>query len=197
MTCNVFAAVLAAGRATRFGATKQLADIGGEPMVRRAVLTANEVFGDRTLVVAGHESDAIARACQGTQGFVLVNEAYADGIGSSIARAVSSLAHAASAVVVILADQPLVTAGHLRSLLDAWSGADRQIVATGFANTAGPPVLFPAACFADLMALDGDNGGRRLLRDTRFEVVTIDFEDAAVDVDTARDLKRISRSVRS
>lgn len=197
MASEVFAIVLAAGTSSRFGATKQLADVAGIPMVRRAVLTANEAFGSATLVVAGHEHGSILDACRETQGFVIINEAFARGIGTSIARGVASLTHVASAVVVLLADQPLVPASHLRAMLHQWSGAHDQIIATGFAGTKGPPVLFPSACFADLCALDGDNGGRALLSDDRFRVATIDCDDAAMDVDTPADLRRISRSARS
>ena len=191
MSRRVYAIVLAAGRATRFGAVKQLAPIGGKPMLRRATAAAVSTCGERTIVVTGHESLSIAAACKGLPGFLVVNENYRSGIGTSIATAVRRLEHVAAAVVVTLADQPLVTGEHLNALVAAWSGGATEIVASGFAGTLGPPVLFASGCFADLAALEGDNGGRELLHDARFVVTTVQFEPAAIDIDTPEDLRRI------
>lgn len=197
MTSEIFAVVLAAGSASRFGSTKQLADVDGRPMVSLAVETAARACGDHTLLVTGHDSAAVARACAGLPGFVTINDTFDDGLGSSIAHAVNALPAQISAILVVLADQPLVRAEHLQAIVAAWSGNSDEIVASSYAGTQGPPVLFPRGCFADLAALDGDRGGRHLLDDGRFRVTTIACEAAALDVDVPDDLRQISRSVRS
>lgn len=197
MEQELFAVVLAAGRASRFGETKQLADIDGRPMVRLALESAGGVCGDRTLLVTGHDSAAVARACAGLPGFVVVNESFDRGIGNSIAHAVGRLSRLASGMLLVLADQPLVREHHLRAIVEAWSGNDDEIVASSYDGTRGPPVLFPRGCFADLAALDGDRGGRHLFDDERFRTTTVACEAAAADVDVPDDLRRISRSVRS
>ncbi len=120
-----------------------------------------------------------------------MNDFYQRGLGSSIACATRSVRHTAQAVIVILADQPLVTADHLRNLRDNWSGSDEEIVATRFGDTAGAPVLFPGSCFDDLAALKRDKGGQHLLDDERFTVRNIVFEPASVDIDTRADLDRL------
>ena len=191
MAAEIYAAVLAAGTASRFGSTKQLADVDGSPMVRRAVELASRVTGERTLLITGHDRTAVARACTGLPGFVTVNDRFARGIGSSIACAVSLLSPSASAILVLLADQPRVDAAHLQALVDQWGGSDNQIVATSYGAIQGPPVLFPRGCFADLAALDGDRGGHHLLNDQRFHVTTVDCAAAAFDVDVPEDLRRI------
>lgn len=160
-------------------------------MVSRAVEVATGACGDCTIVVVGHRSAAVASACEGLPGFIVVNEDYTDGIGASIATAVNSIRHLADAILITLADQPLVTAEHLKALIDAWSGASDEIVATAFSATNGPPVLFASACFDALAGLDGDNGGRHLFSDARFGLKTIDFEAASIDIDTPEDLRRI------
>lgn len=191
MTRQVYAVVLAAGGATRFGGTKQLAETHGRPMVSRATEVATEVCGEHTIVVVGHESAAVAGACEGLPGFIVVNEDFTDGIGTSIAKAVNSIRHLADAVLITLADQPLVTKEHLEALIDSWSGASEEIIATAFSTTNGPPVLFASGCFEDLAGFRGDNGGRHLFSDSRFRLETIDFEPASVDIDTPEDLRRI------
>ena len=191
MTSNLFAIVLAAGSASRFGSTKQLAEVDGLPMARRAIQTAKAVCGDRTILVIGHDRLAVAESCQAEHGFVVVNENFSDGLGSSISAATRCVRHVARAVLIILADQPLVTAEHLQALIDSWSGATDEIVATSFAGTQGPPVLFPAGCFDELAELTGDRGGRHLFDDQRFRLRTIVFEPASIDIDTPEDLTQI------
>lgn len=191
MTKRVFAIVLGAGQASRFGSTKQLAAVGDGTMISRAVEAAAGACGDHTIVVIGHESTAVAKGCEGSPGFLLVNDKHVDGIGTSIAAAVRGIRHLADAILVTLADQPLVTAAHLGAVVESWSGSADEIIATAFAGTSGPPVLFGSGCFDELANLQGDNGGRRLLSDPRYSVKLVEFEAAAIDVDTPEDLRRI------
>lgn len=187
---NVFAIVLAAGTAKRFGRTKQLEILDGDTLVGRAASIAREVCGIRTVLVVGHDGGPVMDAA-GDLGYLVVNDNYADGIGGSIAAGVRGVAHVADAVLLTLADQPLITAAHLKSLIDAWSGDADEIVATAFADTVGPPVLFPPNAFAALSEISGDVGARSLLADEAFNVKTLHFADAAVDVDTPEDLTRL------
>ena len=187
----VFAIVLAAGAASRFGSTKQLSEYQGTTLVRRATELAIDVCGEHMLLVVGHDRQAVVAACQPLSGFLLVNDHFDNGLGVSISQALRSIRHAAGAVILLLADQPLVTADHLRAIQNAWTGDEHEIVATSYANTTGPPVLFSRACFDDLMQLKGDQGGRALLHDNRYAVTTLNFEPAAIDVDTPQDLERL------
>lgn len=190
---NIFAVVLAAGAATRFGSTKQTAKIGHESLVRRASELARRVCGDRTLLVAGHDLAAVVRSAERQCQFVVVNNRYPDGIGTSIAVAAASLAHAADAILLVLADQALITPGHLHQLLETWPGSDTHIVATAFGHSLGPPVLLPRATFAHLTALSGDRGARSLFDDDRFEFSAVPFQDAHIDIDTPDDLEFVNQ----
>lgn len=193
---RVFAVVLAAGGSSRFGSTKQLETIDGVSLVARAAQLARSVCGDNTILVTGHDSATVAKSAGEAARFVIVNDHYAKGMSSSIVAATSALAQTAAGILLILADQPLVTADHLQAMLDNWSGSETEIVATGFADTSGPPVLFPSGTFPALTRLTGDQGARSVLQDKRFTLKTIQFEDARVDIDTPRDLADLSKKVR-
>ena len=188
MNHGVYAIVLAAGSASRYGSTKQLAELGGQSLVARAVATADDACDGRTVAVLGHDAAEIAVELRESAGFIVINEHFEDGLGASIASAIRAIRHVASAVVVMLADQPGITADHLSELLDAWDGDENSIVGTAFGETQGPPALFAAACFDELEALEGDSGGKHLFSDERFKLQTIRFEAAAVNIDTPADL---------
>ncbi len=194
---SVYAIVLAAGSASRFGSTKQLVELDSISLARRATTLAAGSCDSRSVLVVGHDWHAVLEACAPLQGFLIVNDRHEDGIGRSIALAVRSIRHAAKAVLVLLADQPLITAAHVAALIAQWSGDDQEIVATSYAGTKGAPALFPAATFDHLAALHGDQGARSLLDDPQFFVREIVFEDAAIDIDTEEDLTRISRNARN
>ena len=194
---GVYTIVLAAGTASRFGSSKQLAELDGIALVRRATQTATESCNSRSVLVVGHDWNAVYDACEPLSGFLIVNDQHDLGIGSSISLAVRSIRHAARAVVILLADQPLITPAHVAALIDEWSGDENEIVATAYADTLGAPALFPSDCFDDLVALAADSGAQTLLGDARFCVQSIQFEDAAVDIDTPKDLTNLSRSARS
>ena len=187
----VFAIVLAAGAARRFGRTKQLEEVGGIPLVRHACELAMSVCGDRVLLVTGHDRTRVIAATDGTAKFFVANEDYADGMGGSIAAGVKAVAHAANAILLLLADQPLITTAHLTGLVQTWSGADNAIVATAFDDTLGPPVLFPRASFDSLQRLSGDIGARSVLQDPAFDLKSVTWEDAAIDIDMPEDLTHL------
>lgn len=188
---RVFGVVLAAGQSRRFGATKQLAMLDGEPLVRRAARRTARACGEQSVLVAGHDARRVIAAAGSHCRFLLVNDRFADGMGTSLALAASALSPAADALLIVLADQPLVTSEHLRQLIDSWSGRNDQIVASRFADAVGPPLLLPANAFATLRSLDGDRGAKALLDDKRFDVNLIDCDAAATDVDTPEDLAEL------
>lgn len=194
---SVYTIVLAAGVASRFGSSKQLAELDGVALVRRATQTATESCNSRSVLVVGHDWNAVYDACEPLSGFLIVNNRHDMGIGSSISLAVRSIRHVARAVIILLADQPLITPQHVAALIDGWSGDRNEIVATTYADTLGAPALFPGDCFDDLVALAADNGAQALFGDSRFRVQSIPFEDAAIDIDTPEDLTSLSRNARS
>ena len=149
-----------------------------------------EPLGDVLVDTAADVDAAVARAARDAPQFLLVNERHDDGLGGSIALAAAAVSHVADALLLLLADQPSITAQHLRALIDRWSGADNEIVASAYSGTSGPPVLLPRGTFSALCGLTGDRGAKSVLEDPEFDVTTIPFDDAAVDVDTPADLKQ-------
>lgn len=185
---TVFGVVLAAGESRRFGSPKQLAGFNGAPLVRRAADVARHCFGRNSLLVVGHEAEAVAGAAGDGCEFLLVNDHYRDGLGSSLALAASVLAPVADAIVLLLADQPLVEPAHVQRLVTSWSGRPRHALATDYGQGWGPPALLPKGLFAELEALDGDQGAHAMLESPGVELELIASAAAGVDIDTPADL---------
>lgn len=191
---RVYAVVLAAGSASRYGSTKQLATLGGETLVYRAARLARGLCGERSLLVVGHEGSEVHRAARGQCQFLAVNERFSEGLASSLSLAARVLDGAADAIVLLLADQPRVSLEHLEALVERWDGASRSVVATAYGTALGAPALLPVGLFPDIAELTGDRGARALFDAPDVEVRSVACEAAALDVDTPQDLEALESS---
>ena len=183
---SVAAVVLAAGRATRFGATKQLVEVDGRPLVRHAVDTARAAGLDPVLVVVGHDADAVRRVLPGRV-TVVDNPAHADGQATSLRTGVAAAtATRAGALVVLLADQPGISTAAVRSVVAAHaSGA--LVARARYDDRPGHPVLFDRTVWPALAEVSGDVGARDLLR--RLSVTDVPVPGPCpADVDRPEDL---------
>ena len=187
----LFAVVLAAGQSSRFASTKQLLPFEGSTLVGRAIRTAESICGPRSLLVAGNDWRKVTSASRPLQGFIIINSQFRDGLSSSIRAGVQAIAGVADAVMLLLADQPLVTQDHLRTLQAAWEQSPSSIVTSTWSDTSGPPVIFPRQFFDDLCTLDGDRGAKSVIEKHSDHTIGIEFDDAGVDIDRPEDLEKL------
>ncbi len=188
------AVVLAAGKASRFGAPKQLLEIEGETLIDRACRTALEAGCEPVLRVLGaHADEILKRPCPGGVG-TFVHAGWEEGMGSSLAAGVSDLLGRApelDAVLVMLADQPMVTKDLLEEMQRRLSEA--SIVLCDHGEATGPPALFGWQHFAELMALHGDRGAKAVA--ANHQPVLVAFADAAWDIDSPEAWERFLAAV--
>lgn len=191
---SLMAVVLAAGESKRLGTPKQVCEYAGVSLVERAVQAAQPVATAGVVVVTGAEAEATEAAVRRAlrpQDRLLRNADWRDGMGSSLAFGVRAVEpEAPEGVLVMLCDQPLVTADDIAALVAEWhADPDRPLVA-GFGEAIGPPAVFPPAWYPRLAALEGDAGARALLESgADFKVFSLPA--AATDIDTSADLRRL------
>jgi CTP:molybdopterin cytidylyltransferase MocA len=187
---KIVSALLAAGASARFGRPKQLVHFGGEPLVRRAIAATvlAEIAG--SAVVLGANGEEVARALD-ERVVQLTNELWAEGIASSIRTAVRwAEGLDADAIIVLLADQPLIDSTHTARLIAAWPGT-AGAAASEYDGVLGAPAIFGRELFDRLLALSGDCGAGRMLR-TLEDVASVPCPKAAIDIDTPIDLETLA-----
>ncbi|MHB1673913.1 MAG: nucleotidyltransferase family protein [Acidobacteriaceae bacterium] len=190
------AIVLAAGGSTRLGQPKQLLRLpafGGETLIDHAINLAIAAGVAPVFVVLGADANEIQRQSQLRECIVVRNEAWREGMASSIRLGVAAVmgnAPDASGAMVLVCDQPGLSADHLRALLNAHRADPKSIAASRYAGRAGVPVVFPRALFPALLELNGDQGARAMLQQSGLAVDAIDFPGGELDLDSPEDLQR-------
>jgi CTP:molybdopterin cytidylyltransferase MocA len=195
---RVAAVLLAAGGSRRLGRAKQLLEIGGEALVRRAARAVLGCGADETLVVTGAHSDEVVHAVADLGLRTVDNRAWAEGIASSIrcgTRAAEALG--CSAVLIVLADQPYVGSEILARIVDCYREERRQLVASQYRGIAGAPALFAGRHRARLLQLEGDCGARHVLRACAPRVRLVSFEAGAVDIDDEESWRSVAADAAS
>jgi molybdenum cofactor cytidylyltransferase len=186
----IAAAVLAAGRGERFGGStpKPLVQFRGRPLVAHALDAAAASGLVPVLLVVGNEADAVAGVVA-PDITVVRNDEWRRGIASSLVAALRALAPLidVDAVVVGLADQPLVGTEAYRRLARAYDDGGRLAVAT-YGGVRGNPVLIAREYWDEASMLTGDEGARVLLRRYPAAEVRCDDTGSPTDVDTPADL---------
>lgn len=186
---QVAAVVLAAGGSSRMQVPKQLLPVGGQPMVRRATEAACAAGLAQVVVVVGAHAEAVAQTLAGLAVEVVVNDAWAGGMSSSMQAGLRTLRQEIRAVVVMLADQPALTPDLIRTLVTRYQETEALIVAPFHKGRRGNPVLFDRALFPELLAVEGDRGGRQVILRHQNRVERVEVDDLAVmmDIDTPQD----------
>lgn len=181
--------VLAAGAARRFGSQKLVAPVGEVPLVRASVERVLAAGPETTIVVVGHDADAVRRVLTGLPVQIVVNPRADEGMSASLRVGLAALPPHAVAMVVALGDQPIDHDEVIPSLVARFGGDDAAIVAPRYVGTQGLPVLFARRVFPEIDALRGDVGARRVVERDPSRVAYVDFDfPMPRDVDTRADL---------
>lgn len=192
---RVAALVLAGGTATRFGSTKQLADLRGSPLVAHATQAALDAGIEDVVVVIGHAADEVAAVLPRDERVRVVdNPHHEEGIASSLRAGLRSLGPEAACAVVLLADEPDLTPDAVRAVAAAWRESKLPIVRARYGDRPGHPVALDRSVWDRALALQGDAGVSQIVRDHPELVREVRIAGPApVDVDRPDDLDRLRR----
>jgi molybdenum cofactor cytidylyltransferase len=181
--------VLAAGEGSRFGGTKQLAELGGRPLLSYA-LAAMAVLEPR-VVVLGHDAEAILAAVSLQGARPVVCDDWQEGQSASLRAGIEALGDV-DAAVVVLGDQPRITAAAVAAVVAAAAAAPGAAAArASYGGRPGHPVLLGRPLLARAGELRGDVGFRDLLSGEDVLEVEVGGLADPVDIDTREELARL------
>jgi molybdenum cofactor cytidylyltransferase len=188
----VSAVILAAGSSTRFASEtpKQLTVIDGSPMVRRIAEAALASKASETIVVTGFQQARVTAEVKGLVVHTVYNRRFQQGLSTSVKTGRWAVSDRSSAVLFIPGDQPRLDTASLDRLVDTYRRGRGSILVAAYRGRRGAPVLFDRKFFAELAAIEGDEGGRQLLLRHPGDVVEVELNDEAplLDFDTVEEL---------
>lgn len=184
----VKAVLLAAGESTRMGSeNKLLLPVAGKTVIRHMVDTFLAAGLDEVIVVLGHQSHAIRAVLAGLPVTLVDNPDYAQGQMSSVHAGVSAISEDCDAILVSLADQPLLDVDDIRRLLEGFRQRTRgSILVPTFQGQRGNPIVLAGTHWQQLVAGGKNLGCRKLIERNPDDVVTmaVDSDHFVVDMDT-------------
>lgn len=193
----VGAVLLAAGEGRRMGGKpKSLLELGGVSLIRRQLIALSGAGVDELVVVLGHYADDIEAQVRDFPVTIVRNPDPTAGQNTSLRCGLAALGGKLDAVMVALADQPLINAQDISDLIGAYKKRPQgaQVVYPEFEGQRGNPVIFSAEV-KDAILQDGANVGCRQWQAANPEQVHVwpsDNRRYVTDVDSPEDIAALT-----
>ncbi len=182
------AIVLAAGVSRRLGRPKQLLAYRGGTLLDATISTARAAGFDQVVVALGGSADEVQEHVDLHGVDVVLNPDYGAGCATSIRSALTQVREDAEGVVLLLGDQPGVTADTIAALLRV--ARSHAVGVCAYDDGLGHPLWFHRRMFETLAGLHGDKAVWRLVDGEDVVEVRVDGE-VPLDVDTWADYEAL------
>ncbi len=190
---------MAAGGSSRMGSPKQLLPWNNSTLIETAIKTALASSSGKIFVVLGANSNQISQHITSYDVETLYNMHWVKGLGHSIAAGVKHIMSHDSfnGVLVMLADQPLISSDDLDKLIASFKEGKRQIVATQYENTRiGVPAIFDQFYYQQLATLNEDKGAKEVLLANKEHILAIELSNKLLDIDTKEAYNKLLKITR-
>jgi len=176
------------------GSPKQLLVVGGRPLLELVVASANASRLDDVLVVLGAASGEIKARVDFGRAQVVINDNHSSGMASSLRMGLAAMPAGVDRALIILGDQPDVSAALFDKLLELQDTSRLPAAALSFNGLLHPPVVLRRELWGDLTALEGDVGCRAVIRarpELVAKLVAAEDRNHPIDLDTPDDYARL------
>ena len=183
--------LLAAGNSKRFNGNKLLAIYKEKPIYMYIVEKVLDLKVDKIICVTQYEE--IKEGLLNTDINVVINDNSSLGISSSIKLGIN-FDKSADGYMFMVCDQPFISIETLNSVIDNFINGDKGIVCVGYGDNKGNPVIFSKRYIDELLLLEGDSGGKKILKGylNDLKVVNVDNEIELVDIDTQEEFSKLT-----
>lgn len=200
-TPQTAAIILAAGSSSRMGGGrhKLLLPLHDRPVLAHVLDAVLASQARPVVLLLGHQAEQVRAHTASYATYpdlnIIENVDYLQGMSTSMRLGIQTLQSYAytksteseiDSALVLLGDQPLITAQDIDTLIATYRTTGKRIVAPTYEGKRGNPILFDASLFPELLKVTGDEGGRSVLERHRNEIATVEMGNplANIDVDT-------------
>lgn len=186
---NVVALLLAAGLSKRAGPKNKLTapipkNKSACPIVRASAKMLLLSSARQIIVVTGYQSKKIQTVLSGLNLTFVHNPNFGSGMARSLATGIGAVPENAAGVIVALGDMPCLSPKTLDALITAFVPTSGKTICVPVqAGKQGNPVLFGRRHFIELTSLNGDRGGKTVVKKTPGAVKEVMVNDPGIHVD--------------
>lgn len=187
--------IIAAGNSSRLGQAKQLIQYDEKSLLQHSINLAQNV-SDTTFCILGFELNKFSNHIKLSKTAIITNPNWALGMGTSIAIGIKNLPQNTDAAMILLCDQYLLTDHDIEQLVKCWKKNPNKLIAAQYFDrklnsvTIGAPAIFPKSYFLELAQLE-KKGAKAILQNNSSELILIQINNAAIDLDTPEDLEKL------
>lgn len=186
--------ILAAGASSRMGGhPKALLPWGATTVIQHLFSQVKQSGIAPIVLVTGAHHKQLNPIAVSEAVTVCQNSEWEKGIGSSLSRGIGFLETQfpeVEAVLVLLADQPLLTADYLAQIQSEHVSFPQQMVVSGYGESEGVPALFPRKYWPSLLELPPTKGASRLIKSQKPNIRVLYPGEALLDIDTPKAYKK-------
>jgi molybdenum cofactor cytidylyltransferase len=187
--------ILAAGESSRFGGIKQLLPFGANTLLQHVIDEAVGAGPQTVVVITGANAKIVSASINDDSKLNIVNnDNWEQGISTGIVagvRHILSLSPGIRKIILAVCDQPFVSTALFVQLDQIQEKSGKPVVACTYSDTIGTPALFTVKYFDQILGLKGDEGAKKILKNNREDVATVDFPKGQIDIDTQMDYEKL------
>ena len=192
-TSNISLILLAAGESYRLGSPKQLLMYKGKNLMQHTI-DMTLTLGMDTFIVLGAYGEKIQKQVKTYDAKIVENEEWNEGLSSSIRKGLEGVLSSnpdTEAVILVLCDQPFLSAEVLRQILEKYQETGLPIVHCHYGEASGPPTWFHRSMFPYLLEVKGSQGAKKVVDRFPDQVALVDFPKGSLDIDTQEDYQQL------
>lgn len=188
--CKIGAIILAAGKSKRMGKPKLLLPFNGKPLITYPFQLALHHRLNPIVCVTGCYHEQIQNLFSSERDITLVfNHQFEKGMASSLKAGIHTIKEKVDAVLIFLGDQPLIPKEVVQTIIEEYKKGKLKgvkIIRPLFGKTVGHPILFDQSLFYEFDTLQGDEGGKSILKRHQASLKYLPFknEQWGIDIDT-------------
>jgi molybdenum cofactor cytidylyltransferase len=183
--------ILASGFSERMARDKLLLEVGGIPVIERVIRTAKSSLLDDLILI--YQNERVREIGEKYQVKAVYNDSAHEGQSAAVKLGVRESRPDTDAFMFLVGDQPFLDSVTINTLIDQSTKNPQQIIVPVYNGKRGNPVIFPSLFRDDLLAIEGDIGGRAVMEkmEERVKLVPLENSIAHIDIDTQEDYERI------
>jgi len=188
----IWAMILAAGESKRMGKPKLLLPYGEKTIIETIVKIVVSSNVENTLIILGSDREKIEEKIKNSPVKIIYNRDFRSGMLSSGQCGFKSLPEETRAVLVVLGDQPKISADVINKLIDAYKSTGKGIVLPVYKKERGHPVLIDVKYGEEVENLSPEVGLRETVYNHPEDILEVDMETPSIfqDIDDESDYKR-------